>query len=479
MADRDPCRDGRNGTCDNESAISGLPKQEATQSAFTAATEPYIKTEDKAERSARSVRDRTIEVVSLLSPETEARPSQETNEPGNCHSRSISLRPKPGLKREAGDEVEGVTTKRNRGPGAEASREDPFLAALNAAVEQYRQQEAAEKSKLQDKIENLEAQLTKSQEEYVRLQAQIVASETSHATVITGPDDCSSDLEPAATQGNSAVNRILKRSIADLLAKNAGLRHDLHVKDEELSTKNEEIQLKNKMLRSREEDLRDSEHRLTAMAEDLREQKVLRREADSALRSAEAENQKAAESLKSMEENYQEQLEHKKALANILKDKEQRLNGRTYKRMVEGRRNKQKPNNFGGNYRKQIGDLRTALDARGKTIEGLRENLRFSNDTLRKTKAELLLECAKSGNLMARNKKLSTVQIQKDLWEMRAKNMYSVYQDVLEKNEELVEKVKGTLEVCQSGTISKKTRMALEKLKGRPLEELSAFTKTD
>ncbi|KAF2441068.1 hypothetical protein P171DRAFT_88334 [Karstenula rhodostoma CBS 690.94] len=264
----------------------------------------------------------------------------------------MSPRPKSRVKREAIDETGGAATKRARTSATEVSSEDPFIATINAAVEQYREKDAVEKHSLREKIKTLEKAL--------KAKEQLLFEES-------------------------------EKRMAE-----AKQHH------QDLSCSQKTVQ---------------SYHEYT---EQLQETVKVREGTISGLRSS---LRVANATVRKMENEPHLQCEE-------------------------------------------------VMNSKERVIKGLHDNLLVSNDALRNTKAELHLECAKVGDLMATNHE---VQTQKDLWEKRAKAMYSAYEGVHDKNGRLIEKVEATLEACAPGGLSKKSRKMMDELKSCPLDELSDF----
>lgn len=63
------------------------------------------------------------------------------------------------VKREAVDEVSGTEVKRARIQEAEASDDNPFIATVNTALDQYREKNETEKKNLRDKVRALKKEL--------------------------------------------------------------------------------------------------------------------------------------------------------------------------------------------------------------------------------------------------------------------------------------------------------------------------------
>jgi hypothetical protein len=438
------------------SAESAASMLDVAEPQAASAKDPVIKTDHEAERRTSVARKKTAEIISLLSPEPEVRPAQETNDLPNRNPRSISPRPKSGIKREAIDAVKGAVLKRAKGLGAEAS-EDPLVAAINAAVERYREEDAAEKYNFRSKIQSLEEQLLKSQEENVRLQAQRTLPGTSPVTVIVESEGVPPANEQPTIEDPCADHHLLRQTVADLSIKNSELEEALREKIKELSQKDEELrnrsdmlrakdvdlESRDEMIRAKDEEVQSSDQRLADMAEDLRAQKVLWRDAGSELNASKAETNLVRESAKSLEKKHIEQVEVMKGVKKVLENKEKLL---------------QEQRKITENYRKQVDSLQNTFAVRDITIKGLKGNLRLSSDTLAKTKSDLM-----------------EIKTQKCRWEERAKDMYSAYQEVFDKNKKLTERVRTTLEACTSGSVSKKNLKMLEKLTSRPLKELDAY----
>ena len=171
------------------------------------------------------------EVIDLCSPEPDVHPTQALD--NVVTSRNLNMATAhvtPTIKREATDDLEGTMPKRAKGKEADADDRDPFLAAMNAAIGQYREKDQAERRTLKDMVNNLKLELKQSRNSLDQLQSQVpdhnnnvTTSTEGSEQLMPGRDRTSTGNMSTADSGPSAQSMI--KSYKDTLqSKNEELK---------------------------------------------------------------------------------------------------------------------------------------------------------------------------------------------------------------------------------------------------------------
>lgn len=343
------------------------------------------------------------------------------------------------IKREAsddgGDEPRKRTRNRLESSCPDTSREDPFVGAINAAIEGYRYRDESEKRGLQNKIALLEAQLKKSTEVKVGPKHSAGELEDSSARPSDGGPSVLSPQSVAEIK--ELIDTVIKLTadkeslLSRIDQKNQRLRFEsdlLNNKDDEIDRLKSNLSALNRGIKKKNLELvlcaqeystgdgpviDDHSGRLGKMLHDAEDEKKMIKE------ELEKREETNAQLLKSQNKKIRE-LEHEVA-------KTKKINDRNFiDRVVDQ-----------GTYRKALKEVHKELK-----------------------------ECSK---------RVKTQELSKTQWEKRTNDMYDAYQDVFEKNQKLVAKLEA---VWKAGSfdsgLSAKNRKTLEGLKSRSLDELTA-----
>jgi hypothetical protein len=355
-----------------------------------------------------------------------------------------------GIKREANDESGDEARKRVKGSRADTSGEDPFVAAMNVAIEEYRHKDESEKRDLQDKIKMLEAQLQK--DTGVKLESNALAGRSEDSTIV--PDRGS----PSAVSFMSVAEiKTLKDTVIDLSAANESLLTKLRRKNEKLRDKRELLDTekdKNSNLRaelsSANRGLHRKNHDLALCAKEHGTENIRVTDVDDyanrlgkLLHDAEDEKQTMKDQLEEL----------RRANAQLLQPTDTRLHELEHEVTETKRR-------IRAEHAVQVKKL-SNRNFNDRVMDGAKYAKKI------KEMENELKECQR--NLKGRENS-------KSIWKERTNDMYIAYQGVYDKNEKLVKKLGKILKAgsFESG-LNAKDRKMLDELRSCPLDELSAF----
>ncbi|KAJ4344676.1 uncharacterized protein N0V89_012420 [Didymosphaeria variabile] len=440
------------------------------------------------------------QIVDLRSPEPQVLSNVEQyghaaipNQPASTGVRASHT----GIKREANDDGGDGAPKRIKGPHTAASRPDPFVATINAAIEEYRDKDESEKRDLQEKITVLEAQLQKAN-------GRKVGSESSGELFDDSParlrEACQSNTSPISVVEvdllpvNDALWTKIRDKHEELCDKHAELLHKnklLAEKDERLHKKNNELRLKIADIRTKDEQLRIYEDRFGTTLDDLSDRQ------DRKQSHGESENRVAEEKLKDLEI----------ANAQLFKDKNKicrgwKLDLKTYGVLSEKNR-KAAEKTRAKRHAEHAAQIRflnkqnsNDQQTRDKRIQDLESEV---TETKRKLRAEHAVQIKSLNDQHFNDRVMDQATYQKalkqdqkelkechrnlknqessmNMWKGRTNDMYIAYREVYDKNERLVKKLEAVMTAGSfDSQMSAKNRKTLEKLKSCRLDELSAF----